>query len=64
MRTLIIICFSCFILSCEIGSGPGNATPSCGFHNGNSLIKGPDGGCYYINSNNNKTYVDRSKCKC
>jgi len=23
---------------------------------------GPKGGCYYINSNGNKTYVDRSKC--
>lgn len=25
-------------------------------------ITGPRGGCYYINSNGNKTYVDRSKC--
>ena len=37
---------------------------SCGYHNGNELIKGPDGGCYYINSNGNKTYVDRSECNC
>lgn len=25
-------------------------------------IRGPRGGCYYINSNDNKTYVDRSLC--
>jgi len=25
-------------------------------------IRGPRGGCYYINSNGNKTYVDRSLC--
>ena len=28
-----------------------------------SYIRGPRGGCYYINSNGNKTYVDRSFCK-
>jgi hypothetical protein len=26
------------------------------------LIRGPRGGCYYINSRGNKTYVDRSLC--
>ena len=26
------------------------------------LIRGPRGGCYYINSRGNKTYVDRSMC--
>ncbi|GGH20388.1 hypothetical protein FAZ19_09910 [Sphingobacterium alkalisoli] len=26
-------------------------------------ITGPRGGCYYINSNGNKTYVDRSFCR-
>ena len=26
-------------------------------------IQGPRGGCYYINSNGNKTYVDRSRCR-
>jgi hypothetical protein len=34
----------------------------CGTHNGNQLWTGPKGGCYYINSNGNKTYVDRSEC--
>jgi hypothetical protein len=36
----------------------------CGSHNGNSLHRGPEGGCYYLNSNGNKTYVERSECKC
>jgi hypothetical protein len=27
-----------------------------------TYILGPRGGCYYINSNGNKTYVDRSLC--
>ncbi|MGJ1406860.1 DUF3157 family protein [Sphingobacterium siyangense] len=27
-----------------------------------NYIRGPRGGCYYINSNGNKTYVDRSMC--
>lgn len=26
------------------------------------LIRGPRGGCYYINDNGNKIYVDRSLC--
>ena len=36
----------------------------CGTHNGNQLWTGPRGGCYYYNSNGNKTYVDRSECNC
>lgn len=30
---------------------------------GRKFVRGPYGGCYYINSNGNKTYVDRSKCE-
>lgn len=36
----------------------------CGFHNGKQLWKGPQGGCYYYNDNDNKTYVDRDECNC
>ncbi len=36
----------------------------CGTYKGHTLYTGPKGGCYYINSNNNKTYVDRSNCNC
>lgn len=42
------------------GSGSsGGARRSGG---GRQLHVGPRGGCYYINSNGNKTYVDRSEC--
>lgn len=30
--------------------------------NMHQYIRGPRGGCYYINGNGNKTYVDRSLC--
>ena len=36
----------------------------CGTYNGHQLWIGPRGGCYYYNSNHNKTYVDRSYCNC
>jgi hypothetical protein len=36
----------------------------CSTYNGNQLRTGPKGGCYYINSNGNKTYVDRDFCRC
>lgn len=29
---------------------------------GRTYIRGPRGGCYYINGNGGKTYVDRSMC--
>ncbi|MCJ0741369.1 hypothetical protein [Pedobacter montanisoli] len=37
----------------------------CGTHtSGQKLFLGPQGGCFYFNSNGNKTYVDRKECKC
>jgi hypothetical protein len=36
----------------------------CGSYNGHPLWTGPQGGCYYYNSNGNKSYVDRSNCNC
>jgi len=36
----------------------------CGSYKGKKLYKGPRGGCYYINKNGNKTYVDRTYCNC
>lgn len=36
----------------------------CGTHSGNQLYKGPRGGCYYYNTNDNKTYVDECECDC
>ena len=49
------------------GSSSGSSSTAdvkCNIHNGKQLYKGPQGGCYYINSNGNKTYVDRSECNC
>lgn len=43
---------------------PQTGDPKCGTYNGKQLYRGPQGGCYYINSNGNKTYVDRSYCNC
>jgi colicin import membrane protein len=31
---------------------------------GRQLYRGPKGGCFYINSNGNKTYVEREDCRC
>lgn len=61
MRKLILVLTGILILnlnSCE------SEEYSCGSHNGYELFKGPQGGCYYINSNGNKTYVDRNECDC
>jgi Bacterial SH3 domain len=44
-------------------SAPKRSTPRRSSSRGGSgYIRGPRGGCYYINSNGNKTYVDRSLC--
>lgn len=62
----------CFAISCSESTDPedyefdydNQSSSDCGYHNGNQLYLGPQGGCYYINSNGNKTYVDRSECDC
>ena len=56
----ILTSFSLFI-SCDTSD---DDEIECGTHNGNILYKGPQDGCYYYNSNGNKTYVDRSECNC
>jgi hypothetical protein len=43
------------------GKSVGNAKPTRNARRSN-LIRGPRGGCYYINSHGNKTYVDRNLC--
>ncbi|WP_123803303.1 hypothetical protein [Flavivirga aquatica] len=76
--TLIFTLLICFIylISCDSEETPSSDSETinsentsstewrCGTHNGKSLWTGPKGGCYYYNSNNNKTYVDRSECNC
>lgn len=36
----------------------------CGEYRGKTLYTGPRGGCYYKQSDGEKTYVDRKYCKC
>jgi len=57
----IVLLGTLILYSCEQSTDAGS---SCGTYNGRSLYLGPEGGCYYINSSGNKTYVDRSNCKC
>jgi len=53
------------ILGTESTTGNNTETEwECGTHNGNTLYTGPEGGCYYYNSNGNKTYVEREECDC
>lgn len=56
MKMLFIIALSISIFACK--------KSSCGYYNGHQLYKGSNGGCYYINSNGNKTYVDNVHCDC
>jgi len=65
-KKLTLLLFVCFasLISCESEDDNIHSNSSCGTHNGNQLHKGPEGGCYYYNSNGNKTYIDRSECNC
>ena len=56
-----------YFISCDSNEDNGTEIRTeweCGTHNGKQLWTGPQGGCYYKNSNGNKTYVDRSECHC
>lgn len=57
---LLLLSFICLCTLTNCSSDDGG----CGTHSGKALYKGPEGGCYYINSSGNKTYVDRSECNC
>lgn len=74
MRKLSFIIGLCvFFLSCEKDSDNGNSNGGngsskdewvCGTYNGKTLYTGPRGGCYYYQSDREKTYVDRKHCSC
>lgn len=55
---------SCGKAEIEASDTSGGSTKSCGSHNGKTLYKGSEGGCYYYNTSGKKTYVDRSECNC
>jgi hypothetical protein len=49
-------------MSADRKTYPGNTTYTQPSSSGRTYITGPRGGCYYINSSGNKTYVDHSFC--
>lgn len=48
----------------DFTSAPLNVDTKCRQYNGRQLYIGKSGGCYYINSNGNKSYVERDLCNC
>ena len=67
MRKLLLMSVLVFSLS-MYSCGSGDEELNCGTKVVSNVTKqlnlGPEGGCYYLNDNNNKSYVDRSECKC
>jgi hypothetical protein len=55
-----------FLFLFALSNFPSTAIPLNGpcEYKGHELFLGPKGGCYYINKNGNKTYVDRAYCNC
>ena len=62
-KALFIISFISLLLLTSVSNNSCTEEDTC-YYNGNELFEGPQGGCYYMNSNDNKTYVDRSYCDC
>lgn len=62
-KTLINFSFISLLLLTSVFINSCTEEEPC-YYNGNELFEGSEGGCYYINSNDNKTYVDRSYCNC
>jgi hypothetical protein len=59
--SVLTLFFSVSLISCEADGDCGTKTVS---GVSKSLNKGPEGGCYYINDNGNKSYVERTDCQC
>jgi hypothetical protein len=75
MKKILTLCFVGLLIcsSCEKDEPTNNTSTNstntggsnnCGWYNGKPTYKGPNGGCYYYNSNGNKTYVDSQYCPC
>ncbi len=63
---LFVVLFIVLFISCNKETN-NNSKSSCGYYtysNGTTtpVYKGSNNGCYYINSNGNKTYVDDNYC--
>lgn len=69
MRYLFLLATLVFLSACSDDKAD-NTTDviDCGTKIINGVTKrlelGPQGGCFYVNDNGNKTYVDRSDCAC
>jgi len=61
--SLVVLMLS-VTLACQKDDATGTDRACGTYKSGQSLRVGPDGGCYYLNSNGNKTYVEREACKC
>lgn len=57
MKLILLILTLLTVLACGDRDGGRSSSSSIKYYK-----DGPKGGCYYINSNGNKTYVDRSYC--
>lgn len=68
-KCLQILMCGLLLMACgksDIAPGKkGTREKYCGtYKSGQKLYTGPEGGCYYYNSNGNKTYVERAACNC
>ena len=61
MRVLFLLVTMLLLSSCSTDEDSGKKIV-----NGveKTLNIGPEGGCFYVNDNGNKSYVDRSDCSC
>lgn len=64
MKKILFVLLIALSISCGDDNVSSSGSGTGCYHNGKELHRGPQGGCYYWNSNNNKTYVDRSECDC
>lgn len=60
MRFFAVFLIAGLLAGC--GMSPPTYSGSYGGYGGHTYITGPRGGCYFINSHGNKTYVDHSFC--
>lgn len=61
---LILSLSSIILTSCESGGEEVDCGTTVISGSIKQLNLGPQGGCFYVNDNGNKSYVDRSECRC
>jgi hypothetical protein len=63
-KILPLFLLAAALLSAPSCSKKSEEDPKCGTYNGKTVYLGPQGGCYYYNSQGNKEYVARNFCNC